>query len=57
MAAILDRHMDGREFIVDDTISVADCVTAYVARDVARPAFKRAFDAQFAVFAAALSRR
>jgi glutathione S-transferase len=30
MAAILDRHMDGREFIVGDTISVADCVTAYV---------------------------
>ncbi len=30
MAAILDRHMEGREFIVGDTISVADCVTAYV---------------------------
>lgn len=30
MAVILDRHMEGREFIVGDTISVADCVTAYV---------------------------
>lgn len=30
MAAVLDRHMDGREFIVGDTISIADCVTAYV---------------------------
>lgn len=30
MAAILDRHMEAREFIVGDTISVADCVTAYV---------------------------
>ncbi|WP_041683387.1 glutathione S-transferase family protein [Pusillimonas sp. T7-7] len=30
MAAILDRHLDGREFIVGNTISIADCVTAYV---------------------------
>jgi glutathione S-transferase len=30
MAAILDRHMQGRRFIVGDTISVADCVMAYV---------------------------
>ncbi len=30
MAAILNRHMDGREFIVGDTISIADCITAYV---------------------------
>lgn len=30
MAAILDRHMDGREFIVGDNITIADCVTAYV---------------------------
>jgi glutathione S-transferase len=30
MAAILDRHMDGRAFIVGDSITVADCVTAYV---------------------------
>jgi glutathione S-transferase len=30
MAAILDRHMDGREFIVSDNITIADCVTAYV---------------------------
>lgn len=30
MAAVLDRHMDGRAFIVGDNITVADCVTAYV---------------------------
>ncbi|WP_042301197.1 glutathione S-transferase family protein [Paraburkholderia kururiensis] len=30
MAAILDRHLDGREFIVGNTLSVADCVTAYL---------------------------
>lgn len=30
MAAVLDRHMDGREFIVGDSMTVADCVTAYV---------------------------
>ncbi|TKT55846.1 glutathione S-transferase family protein [Rhizobium sp. LC145] len=30
MAAVLERHMDGREFIVGDKITVADCVTAYV---------------------------
>ncbi|MFA1623987.1 glutathione S-transferase family protein [Rhizobium mongolense] len=30
MAAILERHMDGRQFIVGDKITIADCVTAYV---------------------------
>ena len=30
MAAILDRHMEGREFIVGDRLTIADCVTAYV---------------------------
>jgi glutathione S-transferase len=30
MAAILDRHMDGREFIVGDSMTIADCITAYV---------------------------
>lgn len=30
MAAILDRHMEGREFIVGDGMTIADCVTAYV---------------------------
>lgn len=30
MAEILDRHMEGREFIVGDSMSIADCVTAYV---------------------------
>ncbi|NVD39046.1 glutathione S-transferase family protein [Ensifer sp. HO-A22] len=30
MATVLERHMDGRTFIVGDRISVADCVTAYV---------------------------
>lgn len=30
MAGVLDRHMQGRQFIVGDRISVADCVTAYV---------------------------
>ncbi|HLG88240.1 MAG TPA: glutathione S-transferase family protein [Alphaproteobacteria bacterium] len=30
MAAILDRHMDGRQFIVGNRITVADCVTAYL---------------------------
>lgn len=30
MAAVLDRHMDGRAFIVGHNITVADCVTAYV---------------------------
>jgi glutathione S-transferase len=30
MAAVLDRHMDGRTFIVDGRMSIADCVTAYV---------------------------
>jgi glutathione S-transferase len=30
MAAVLERHMDGRVFIVGDRISIADCITAYV---------------------------
>jgi glutathione S-transferase len=30
MAAVLDRHMEGRQFIVGDRMSIADCVTAYV---------------------------
>jgi len=30
MAAILDRHMQGREYIVGDRFGAADCVTAYI---------------------------
>jgi len=30
MAAVLDRHMKGRQFIVGDGITAADCVTAYL---------------------------
>ncbi|KWN73721.1 glutathione S-transferase [Burkholderia ubonensis] len=30
MAAILDRHLEGRAFIVGDALTVADCVTAYL---------------------------
>ena len=30
MAAILDRHLEGREFIVGDRMTIADCVTAYL---------------------------
>ncbi|MBN3828275.1 glutathione S-transferase family protein [Burkholderia sp. Ac-20384] len=30
MAAILDKHLEGRVFIVGDTLTVADCVTAYL---------------------------
>lgn len=30
MAAVLERHMEGRQYIVGDRISVADCVTAYL---------------------------
>jgi glutathione S-transferase len=30
MAAILDCHMEGRQFIVGDGITIADCVTAYL---------------------------
>jgi len=30
MAAVLERHMEGRQFIVGDRMSVADCVTAYL---------------------------
>jgi glutathione S-transferase len=30
MAHVLDRHMEGRQFIVGDRITVADCVTAYL---------------------------
>jgi len=29
-AAVLDRHMEGRRFIVGGTMTVADCVTAYL---------------------------
>lgn len=30
MAAVLEQHMQGRQFIVGDHITVADCVTAYL---------------------------
>jgi glutathione S-transferase len=30
MAAVLDRHMEGRQFIVGDSMTIADCVTAHV---------------------------
>jgi glutathione S-transferase len=30
MARVLERHMEGREFIVGDRITAADCVTAYL---------------------------
>lgn len=30
MAAILDRHLEGRVYIVGDKITAADCVTAYL---------------------------
>lgn len=30
MAAILDAHLQGRQFIVGDSITCADCITAYV---------------------------
>jgi glutathione S-transferase len=30
MATILDRHLDGRQFIVGDGVTIADCVTAYL---------------------------
>lgn len=30
MAVILDRHMQGRSFLVGDTFSAADCVVAYL---------------------------
>ena len=30
MAAVLERHMSGRQYIVGERISVADCVTAYL---------------------------
>lgn len=30
MADVLDRHMDGRQHIVGDRMTIADCVTAYV---------------------------
>lgn len=29
MAAVIDRHLEGREFLVGDHISAADCVAAY----------------------------
>jgi len=30
MAAVLDSHLEGRKFIVGDSVTAADCVTAYV---------------------------
>jgi glutathione S-transferase len=30
MAAILERHLEGRQFIVGDGMTIADCVTAYL---------------------------
>jgi glutathione S-transferase len=30
MATVLERHMEGRTFIVSDAITAADCVTAYL---------------------------
>ncbi|WP_119302252.1 glutathione S-transferase family protein [Dongia deserti] len=30
MASVLERHMNGRQFIVGDRITAADCVTAYL---------------------------
>jgi glutathione S-transferase len=30
MASVLDRHMEGREFIVGNSITAADCVTVYL---------------------------
>ncbi|SDE14710.1 glutathione S-transferase family protein [Paraburkholderia lycopersici] len=30
MAAILDEHLEGRDFIVGDRLSAADCVTVYL---------------------------
>jgi glutathione S-transferase len=30
MAEVLDRHLEGRQFIVGDRITIADCVTAYL---------------------------
>jgi glutathione S-transferase len=30
MATVLERHLEGRQFIVGDRITIADCVTAYL---------------------------
>jgi glutathione S-transferase len=30
MATVLERHLEGRKFIVGDRITIADCVTAYL---------------------------
>ena len=30
MAAILDKHLEGRTFIVGERLTVADCVTVYL---------------------------
>ncbi|WP_343665787.1 glutathione S-transferase family protein [Paraburkholderia tropica] len=30
MASVLEKHLDGREFIVGNRLTVADCVTAYL---------------------------
>jgi len=27
---VLDRHLEGRQFIVGDSVTIADCVTAYL---------------------------
>jgi glutathione S-transferase len=30
MAGVLERHMEGRQFVVGDRVTAADCVTAYL---------------------------
>jgi glutathione S-transferase len=30
MATVLDRHLEGRQFVVGDGVTIADCVTAYL---------------------------
>ena len=30
MASVLDAHMNGRQFIVGEKMTIADCITAYV---------------------------
>jgi len=30
MAAVLEKHMEGRQYIVGDHVTAADCVTAYL---------------------------
>ncbi len=48
---VMVRRRSNGSAILDE----CSTLSAYVARGKARPAFKRAFDAQFAVFTAALS--